>query len=224
MIRTFHNSARSIATGMAAVLFAASPFIASLAHAQQRHDGREHARERFQTPHWVLDNRFHHNHYYPSAGYSMSVLPAGHIAVTFRGGRFFLHSGVWFQVAGPGYVVVRPPVGIVVPVLPPAYTTVWGNGVPYYYANDVYYVERPGGYAVAAPPIEPNAGPTQTPPPPAPAPALPAVPAPGVSAPALAPSASANWYYCESSKGYYPYVSECREAWRVVPATPPQAR
>jgi hypothetical protein len=193
---------------MAAGFFAAAPLIA--AHAQERHDRREHARERFQTPHWVLDNRFHHNHYYPSAGYSLSVLPAGNVAVTFRSGRFFFHSGVWYQPAGPGYVVVRPPVGIVVPVLPPAYTTVWGGGVPYYYANDVYYVERPDGYAVAAPPTEATAAPAQAPPPPAPA--------------APAPSASASWYYCESAKAYYPYVSECREAWRAVPATPPQAR
>ena len=218
MNKTCSNSARLVGAGMAAVVFAVAPLITSPAHAQERHDRREHARERFQTPHWVLDNRFHHNHYYPSAGYSLSVLPAGNIAITFRSGRFFFHSGVWYQPAGPGYVVVRPPVGIVVPVLPPAYTTVWGASVPYYYANDVYYVERPGGYAVAAPPMEATEAPVQAPPPPAPAPA--AFPAPAASAPA----ASASWYYCESAKGYYPYVSECREGWRAVPATPPQMR
>jgi hypothetical protein len=36
-------------------------------------------------------------------------------------------------------------------------------------------------------------------------------------------SATPNWYYCESAKGYYPYVSQCPEAWRVVPAAPPGA-
>lgn len=216
MNRTFSNSARLVGAGVAAVFFAAAPFVASPAHAQERH--RDHARERFHTPHWVLDDRFHHNHYYPSAGYTQSVLPAGHVAVTYRGGRFVFHSGVWFQVAGPGYLVVRPPAGIVVPMLPPAYATVWSAGVPYYYANDVYYVERPGGFAVAAPPTEAAAAPVQAPPPPAPVPQ--AVPAP--AAPAL--SASTSSYYCESAKGYYPYVSECREGWRAVPATPPQAR
>jgi hypothetical protein len=30
-----------------------------------------------------------------------------------------------------------------------------------------------------------------------------------------------NWYYCESAKGYYPYVTQCPEPWRVVPAVPP---
>lgn len=37
------------------------------------------------------------------------------------------------------------------------------------------------------------------------------------------PSAQAapNWYYCNSAKGYYPYVPQCPEPWRIVPATPP---
>jgi hypothetical protein len=105
---------------------------------------------------------------------------------------------VWYEPGPGGYVVVRPPVGIVLPVLPPAYTTVWVAGAPYYYANDVYYTAAQGGYAVAQPPMD--APVTQTQPPPAPA----------------------TWYYCDSAKTYYPYVSECREGWRTVPATPPK--
>jgi hypothetical protein len=31
------------------------------------------------------------------------------------------------------------------------------------------------------------------------------------------------WYYCASAKGYYPYVANCPEGWRPVPAQPPQA-
>jgi hypothetical protein len=30
------------------------------------------------------------------------------------------------------------------------------------------------------------------------------------------------WYYCVSSKTYYPYVSSCSESWKIIPATPPQ--
>lgn len=30
-----------------------------------------------------------------------------------------------------------------------------------------------------------------------------------------------SWYYCDSAKGYYPYVPACAEAWRIVPAQPP---
>ena len=32
-----------------------------------------------------------------------------------------------------------------------------------------------------------------------------------------------SWYYCEASKSYYPYVSNCPAGWKTVPATPPKA-
>ncbi|MFI4941143.1 MAG: hypothetical protein ACHP7O_12485, partial [Burkholderiales bacterium] len=41
-----------------------------------------------------------------------------------------------------------------------------------------------------------------------------------IVAPSTTPS-PATWYYCDSAKGYYPYVKQCPEAWRAVPATPP---
>lgn len=28
------------------------------------------------------------------------------------------------------------------------------------------------------------------------------------------------WYYCESSRGYYPYVKECPTGWERVPPAP----
>jgi hypothetical protein len=31
----------------------------------------------------------------------------------------------------------------------------------------------------------------------------------------------AYWYYCASSKGYYPYVKECPGGWQKVAPTPP---
>ena len=197
---------------MAAALFLAL-FVASLSQAQPRREG--HERERYRSPHWVFDDRFHHDHYYPAPGYAVTVLPAGNITVTFRGGRYYYHSGVWFRPSGPGFVVVRPPVGIVVPVLPPAYTTVVIAGAPYYYANDIYYAAAPGGYAIAQPPMVAGSDPVQTPPPPSPAP-------PPQAGPAPAGAPSGTWYYCESAKTYYPYVSDCKEGWRAVPATPPR--
>lgn len=184
-----------------AMFLCAAVLLAPVAQAQRR----EHERERFNTPHWVFDDRFHHNHYYPAPGYSIAALPAGNLAIGFGGRRFWVHSGVWFEQAGPGYVVVRPPPGVLVPVLPPSYTAVWVAGVPYYYANDVYYGAAPGGYVVASPPMSAEA-------PPAPQAAAPQAPAPQ----------SNSWFYCESTKAYYPYVAECKEGWKQVPATPPR--
>src|SRR6185295_17897491 len=31
------------------------------------------------------------------------------------------------------------------------------------------------------------------------------------------------WYYCEQSRGYYPYVKECSSGWQRVAPTPPSA-
>jgi hypothetical protein len=36
-------------------------------------------------------------------------------------------------------------------------------------------------------------------------------------------AAASNWYFCESVRGYYPYVPQCPEGWRLVAATPPDA-
>jgi Ni/Co efflux regulator RcnB len=40
---------------------------------------------------------------------------------------------------------------------------------------------------------------------------------PGTAAEAPAPT----WYYCASSRAYYPNVTQCPEGWQAVPATPP---
>ena len=123
---------------------------------------RTFVHEGFRTPHVVFDARFNHDHYYPAPGYRVGALPPGHVALDFRGGHYFFHSGVWYEGVSGAFAVVRPPIGIVIPVLPPAYTTVWAGGVPYYYANDVYYIAAPGGYAVAQPPADGAGAPTRT--------------------------------------------------------------
>jgi hypothetical protein len=38
------------------------------------------------------------------------------------------------------------------------------------------------------------------------------------------PLQSGYWYYCETSRGYYPYVRECATGWKAVPPAPPPAR
>jgi hypothetical protein len=169
--------------------------------------------ERYHTNHWVFDDRFHHDHYYPRVGYTVHALPPGYVVVKYQGGPFYYHAGVWYRASGPGFVVITPPIGIVVAALPPAYATIYAAGVPYYYANDVYYQQVPGGYAVV------NQPPNYVQAPQAPMAQAPQAAPPQASAP-QAP-APGTWYYCDSAKAYYPYVSECKEGWRPVPAAPP---
>ena len=51
----------------------------------------------------------------------------------------------------------------------------------------------------------------------APAPVFYDYPPPGFLAPP-APAPQPTWYYCDSAKGYYPYVRSCASGWRAVVA------
>lgn len=125
---------------------------------EERVPMREHIEPRWAPGHAMgpvlqLDQRYHHDHYYPSRGQEVARLPGGSVSIGFRNTHWFFHGGVWFQPRGPQFVVALPPIGIVTPLLPPAYATLWIGGAPYYYANGVYYAQSPGqGYVVVAPP------------------------------------------------------------------------
>jgi hypothetical protein len=181
-------AARVTALALGLVL-AGGACAADRAPAQERRALEAHA---FRTPHLVFDDRYRHNRYYPAPGYRVTVLPHGYFSLNFGSRRLFFHAGVWYEAVPPGYIVVRPPAGVLLPAPPPAYTVIWVNGIAHYYANDIYYAPAPGGFIVVPPP-----------------------PAARSAAPAV------DYYYCESAEGYYPYVRECPEGWRTVPATPP---
>lgn len=105
---------------------------------------------------YYLDDRYQHDHYYPSSGYRIKRLPERHYVIRYHDRPYFYSSGVWYGSVGGLYVVVRAPIGAVVPILPPFYTTIWLGGIPYYYANDVYYTWQPdrSGYVVTNPPTD----------------------------------------------------------------------
>lgn len=71
-------------------------------------------------------------------------------------------------------------------------------GIWYFYPFPIYPYPDPflPPVVIVQPPVPPEA-------------AAPAVPAPPQS-----------WYYCEASKGYYPYISSCAAGWVAVPAKP----
>jgi len=74
----------------------------------------------------------------------------------------------------------------------------WGPAYPFYWYPPVYYPPPP--VVADEPPVfiqRQSAAPVPPPPPP-----------------------SGDWYYCESSRAYYPNVQSCPEEWVKVPARP----
>ncbi len=116
----------------------------------------------------VYDTRYHHDHYYPAAGFFAPGLPRGSLSIGFGGGSYWFNGGVWYQPWNRGFRVILPPVGIVVPLLPYDYVTLRVGGSPYYYANGVYYATAPGGYAVVNAPPQADAAVAQPSPSPTP--------------------------------------------------------
>jgi hypothetical protein len=75
---------------------------------------------------------------------------------------------------------------------------------PYYYPAPVYY-PAPAYY-------------------PAPVAVAPAAPPVYVERSEPAAQQQGMWYYCERTRGYYPYVTECPSGWKAVPPAPAPAR
>ncbi|MGL4576707.1 MAG: DUF6515 family protein [Burkholderiaceae bacterium] len=89
---------------------------------------------------------------YPDFGRSARQLPPRAIAPLRGAPGYRFAQGVWYAPGPGGFVVVRPPVGLVIPVLPPFRTIVRVGPLVYYYVNDVYYRQIDGGYEVVLPP------------------------------------------------------------------------
>jgi len=144
--------------GVLTLLLAAS---LGVAHAdsrdRNRHDtGSEVGRRATQQ---YYDQRYNHDHYYPSRGVIVRSAPAGRYTVYRGRDPYYYSGGVWYRPRGPRFVVVGPPLGVFVPVLPRFYATLWFCGIPYYYANETYYMYRgrERGYeTVDAPPGAPT--------------------------------------------------------------------
>jgi hypothetical protein len=101
-----------------------------------------------------LDNAHGHARYYPRSGFRVHALPGHPPPIVWRGSNYWFWSGVWYGPGPGGYVVVRPPYGVVVADLPPFRTIVTIGGITYLYLNGVYYRERAeGGYEVVPTPV-----------------------------------------------------------------------
>lgn len=138
---------------IAALVAAPLASLHSSTWAQERPDAHHPQARRAVVGNLRLDERYHHDHYYPVHGHVVTVLPPGSFGVGFQGGNYYFNGGIWFRGSGGRFIVAAPPIGIIVPLLPPAYVTLWVGSTPYYYANGVYYAPAPGqGYVTVAPP------------------------------------------------------------------------
>jgi hypothetical protein len=54
---------------------------------------------------------------------SVRVLPEGYRPYFFHGHPYYFHGGDWYAPGASGFVVVRPPIGVVISVLQPYYST-----------------------------------------------------------------------------------------------------
>ncbi len=101
-----------------------------------------------------FDGRHGHNHRYPTPGWSVGTLPRHSNFISWSGVNYRFYDGIWYTPGARGYVVVRPPIGIVVHDLPAFRTVLTIGGLAYLYANSVYYRERAeGGYEVVPQPM-----------------------------------------------------------------------
>jgi|SRR3954465_3209522 hypothetical protein len=85
---------------------------------------------------------------------------------------------------------------------------IYGWGAPWYYGPGPYYGPSPYYYPYYASPVV-----VSTP-----------QPTTYIERQDVAPTSSAStdwWYYCEQSKGYYPYVKTCPTGWQKVSPVPP---
>jgi hypothetical protein len=171
-----NNSPRAFKLGALAcalvLVVTALPAVAAPGRDDGRDDGRDRGRQgpeqrapRHRAPagRW-FDGGHDHARHYPSTGVRLHALPGRVPPIAWRGSNFWFSSGVWYGPAAGGYVVVRPPYGIVVGDLPAFRTAVVIGGLTYLYLNGVYYRERvEGGYEVVASPVEGLGTPAGTP-------------------------------------------------------------
>lgn len=105
------------------------------------------------APSW-RDRSHDHDRQYPPVGRRYRQLPRPLPPIHWHGTDYWFWSGIWYGPAPYGYMVVRPPYGVVVDLLPDFRTLVLLGGITYLYVNGVYYRERPGGgYMVVPSPV-----------------------------------------------------------------------
>jgi hypothetical protein len=105
------------------------------------------------------DGAHGHGHAYPVPGWRVQHLPQRSRVVFYGGVRYGFYDGTWYSPGPSGYLVVRPPYGVVVGDLPAFATVLTIGAASYWYANGIYYRGLPGGggYEVVPAPVSASA-------------------------------------------------------------------
>lgn len=141
----------AFARGAAALLLALATLGAQAQHRGDAHRGGD-------APRWH-DGAHGLNRDHPRPGWVVRQRPP-RAGLADRGGvndRFW--DGVWYAPGPCGFLVVRPPDGVVIAARPAFYSLVTIGAIAYLDANGVYDRDHPGGgYEVVPPPVDGRSG------------------------------------------------------------------
>jgi hypothetical protein len=79
------------------------------------------------------------------------TIPTRHAVILHGRDRYHYHSGRFYRPWTTGFILVRPPIGLVVLSIPLGSRTVISAGISYHVFSDVYYRRVPAGYQVVEP-------------------------------------------------------------------------
>jgi hypothetical protein len=79
------------------------------------------------------------------------TIPTRHAVILHGRDRYHYHSGRFYRPWNSGFILVRPPIGLVVLSIPLGSRTVISAGISYHVFGDVYYRRVPAGYQVVEP-------------------------------------------------------------------------
>ena len=78
-------------------------------------------------------------------------LPPRHAVILHGRDRYHYHGGRFYRPWNAGFILVRPPLGLIVLSLPLGSHTIISAGITYHVFGDVYYRRVPAGYEVVEP-------------------------------------------------------------------------
>lgn len=153
-------SALHLAVSVAAVaILAASAATRADPPGGEHEHGDYHGRGRYESHY---DHRYDHGYNYRMRpGMTVPALPRGYYTLHAPHQQYYVHGGYFYGRARPGFVVVRPPIGVVVATLPFGYLSLSIGGSNYFFSGGVYFRPAPSGYVVVPPPY-PTAAATGT--------------------------------------------------------------